>query len=99
MGGRRNANHLLLQENCTLITHSPFFVFKIYLAFSEKNADPPRAVLSTTSNSKSSSSRTDQADHDADQAGQVQIRRDKCISSRSSGSCRREPDQIIYYNL
>ena len=33
-------------------------------------------------------SRTDQAD----QVGQVQIKRDKY---RSSGSCRREPDRII----
>ena len=54
--------------------------------------------LNQASNSKSSSVGTYQADH-ADQAGQVQIKRDKC---RSSGSYRRKPDQtdqIIYYNL
>lgn len=57
-----------------------------------------RNSQSEDSNGKSSSTGTDQADH-VDQAGQMQIKQDKC---RLSGSCRRESDQtnqIIYYNL
>ena len=49
-------------------------------------------------NGKSSSSVADQSDH-ADQAGQVQIKQDKCITSKL---CRRnayQADKVIYYKL
>ena len=85
MGGRRNANHLLLQENCTLITHSPFFVFKIYLAFSGKKKQIPHVQFCPLLRIVK-----------AVQAGQIkqimmQIKQDKC---RSGGTSAYQADQV-----